>query len=172
MQGAQWVRIIPLYFWKKFFFPVDSFVLVRSPIFVNILLSLNFFFCTGKVREEWNIFKWAVKHLSCSRHRTTKFPNSESPIFCLLAWSNSRARHDLEFENLVVLWREQERNQEVFCSFLCCYCCLYRFLSYIQGFFFDSVMYAHSLNFQHFILADSILHRPIKDCIFLYRKMK
>ena len=31
--------------------------------------------------------------LSCSRHRTTKFPNSETPIFCLLAWSNSRARH-------------------------------------------------------------------------------
>ena len=31
--------------------------------------------------------------ISCSRHRTTKFPNSESPIFCLLAWSNSRARH-------------------------------------------------------------------------------
>ena len=31
--------------------------------------------------------------LSCSRHRTTKFPNSESPIFFLLAWSNSRARH-------------------------------------------------------------------------------
>ena len=37
------------------------------------------------------IFKKCV--LSCSRHRTTKFPNSESPIFCLLAWSNSRARH-------------------------------------------------------------------------------
>ena len=36
--------------------------------------------------------------------------------------------------------------------------------------FFDSVM--HSLNFQHFLLADSILHRPIKDCIFLDRKMK
>ena len=31
--------------------------------------------------------------VSCSHHRTTKFPNSESPIFCLLAWSNSRARH-------------------------------------------------------------------------------
>ena len=43
-------------------------------------------FFTGKSKE---IF-WYV---SCSRHRTTKFPNSESPIFFLLAWSNSRARH-------------------------------------------------------------------------------
>ena len=31
--------------------------------------------------------------LSCSCHQTTKFPNSKSPIFCLLDWSNSRARH-------------------------------------------------------------------------------
>ena len=27
------------------------------------------------------VTKWISWHLSCSRHRTTKFPNSESPIF-------------------------------------------------------------------------------------------
>ena len=39
--------------------------------------------CGGQVIPPPNYLSTSL--LSCSRHLTTKFPNSESPIFCLLA---------------------------------------------------------------------------------------
>ena len=50
------------------------------------------------------------------------------------------------------------------CSFICCW---YRFLSYIQVVFWLS-----NENFKLPMFSFSWLHRPIKNCLILYRKMK
>ena len=51
-----------------------------------------------------------------------------------------------------------------YCSFICCW---YRFLSYIQVLFWLS-----NANFKFPMFSFSWFHRPIKDCLSSYRKIK
>ena len=69
--------------YSKIFFPFSSLFFPQFSLFLPPIPL----FLYSHIPTPWSGI------LSCSRHRTTKFPNSESPIFCLLAWSNSRARH-------------------------------------------------------------------------------
>ena len=49
-----------------------------------------FFHCTcNETVRNWKLYHVYLAHVI----KTTKFINFESPIFCLLAWSSSRARH-------------------------------------------------------------------------------
>ena len=70
---------------------------------------------------------------------------------------------------LINIISDQTLHQEVFALwYYCCFiCCWYRFLSYIQVLFWLS-----NANFKFPMFSFSWLHRPIKDCLILYRKMK
>ena len=62
---------------------------------LSLQMGLSLKFSFSEIKTENKLLFICVQNIlailsSCSRHRTTKFTNSESPIFCLLAWS---ARH-------------------------------------------------------------------------------
>ena len=79
----------------------SSYVFMNSET-TNLRFFLRNFLCFVSIRSrnfglrskiDKQNAELPVSLISCSRHRTTKFPNFESPIFCLLTRSNSRARH-------------------------------------------------------------------------------